>query len=168
MATVQAKGATTDYSVPPRMFEYFLDSIVLYKTPPSERLKLPKNEVRWSKTTIKALCNLPWGEGNLPDERKPPRFEAAGGLLAVLVMVLEDETMPPTSIVPTSRGGVAAEWHVNGFDLEVEFDPESEVEYNFAGPGIEEYEGPVDQDFENLKRHVRMLPRNHDRVSQTG
>ena len=76
--------------------------------------------------------------------------------------------MPPTSIVPTSRGRVAAEWYVNGFDLEVEFDPESEVEYNFAGPGIEEYEGPVDQDFENLKRHVRMLPRNHDRVSQTG
>ena len=172
MATTQAISTPTEYSVPPGMLENFVYRMVsLSGSPtsesPSRWLRTPGDEIRWSKPTIKALCNLPWGIENLPDSRKPPVLEAAAGLLALLTVVLEDETMPPTSIVPTSRGGVAAEWHVNGFDLEIEFDPEPHIEYNFAGPGVKEYEGPVDKDFQNLKDHVRMLPRSVDRYTQT-
>ena len=32
------------------------------------------------------------------------------------------------------------------------------MEYNFAGPGMDEYEGPVEPDLSQLKRHVSMLP----------
>ena len=36
--------------------------------------------------------------------------------------------------------------------------PDGSMEYNFAGPGMDEYEGPVEPDLSQLKRHVSMLP----------
>ena len=72
---------------------------------------------------------------------------------------LEDNTIDPTAIVPTSSGGVAAEWHAGGVDLEIECSPDGTIEYNFAGPESEEYEGPVNEDLSQLKRHVGMLPK---------
>ena len=48
---------------------------------------------------------------------------------------------------------------MGGIDLEIECDPDGAVEYNFAGPGIEEYEGPVEPDLSQLKRYVGMLPK---------
>ena len=114
--------------------------------------------IRWLGPTTACMARLPWFETNLPDGRTPPQPEAAATLLWLLAMVLDDNTIPPTGIVPTWRGGVTAEWHVNGFDLEIECDPSGTIEYNFAGPGIEEYEGPVDETLSQLKRHVRMLP----------
>ena len=118
-------------------------------------------EIRWLGPTTAAIARLPWFETNLPDGRTPPQPEAAAALLWLLAMALDDDTIPPTGIIPTWRGGVTAEWHVNGFDLEIECDPSGTVEYNFAGPGMEEYEGPVDEALVQLKRHVAMLP--HDR-----
>ena len=114
--------------------------------------------IRWLGPTTAAMARLPWFETNLPDGRTPPQPEAAAALLWLLTMALDDNTIPPTGIIPTWRGGVTAEWHVNGFDLEIECDPSGTIEYNFAGPGIEEYEGPVDETLSQLKRHVRMLP----------
>ena len=114
--------------------------------------------LRWLRPTMEGLCQLPWDDSNPPDGRKPLEGRAAAHLLWLLCEVLEKDTIPPTSIVPTWRGGVTAEWHVNGFDLEIEADPCGTLEYNFAGPGIEEYEGPVDDNLENLKTHVGLLP----------
>ena len=65
--------------------------------------------------------------------------------------------MAPTTIIPTSSGGVAAEWHIADYDLELECDLDGTTEYNFAGPNVEEYEGPVDPEFEQLRQHVAML-----------
>ena len=124
----------------------------------------PANEeeppvIQWLEPTTKALNRLPWQETNLPDGRISPKPEAAATLLWLLLNALDDSTIDPTGIIPTSRGGVAAEWHVGGFDLEIECDPEGTIEYNFAGPGIEEYEGPVDPDLSRLRQHVGMLPK---------
>ena len=86
------------------------------------------------------------------------KTESAARLLWLLCEVLEEDTVPPTSIIPTWRGGVTAEWHVNGFDLEIESYPSGTMEYNFVGPGNVEYEGPVDDNLENLRSHVKLLP----------
>ena len=95
--------------------------------------------IQWLESTTKALNRLPWQGTNLPDGRKPPKPEAAAALLWLLLNALEDNTIDPTAIIPTSSGGVAAEWHVDGIDLEIECDADGAIEYNFAGPGIEEY-----------------------------
>lgn len=115
--------------------------------------------IKWLEPTTKALNRLPWEETNLPDGRISPKPEAAAGLLWLLLNTLDDNTIDPTAIIPTSRGGVAAEWHLEGFDLEIECDPDGTIEYNFAGPGIEEYEGPADSDFRQLKHHIGLLPK---------
>ena len=120
------------------------------------------SEIRWLASATVAIACLPWFEDNLPDGRTAPQPGAAAELLWLLVRALDDTTIPPTGIVPTWRGGVTAEWHVRGFDLEITCDPDGTIEYNFAGPGIEEYEGPVDETLTQLKRHVRMLPEGRD------
>ena len=71
---------------------------------------------------------------------------------------VDDNTRDPDGIIPTSGGGVAAEWHVGGIDLETEVGADRTIEYNFAGLGFEEYEGPVDPDLIQIKGHVGMLP----------
>ena len=121
-------------------------------------------ETRWLGPTTAAMSRLPWFEENLPDGRTPPQPAAAAGLLWLLVRALDDDTIPPTGIIPTWRGGVSAEWHVNGFDLEVTCEPDGALEYNFAGPGIEEYEGPVDETLAQLRQHVRMLPQHREQA----
>ena len=120
--------------------------------------------IRWLESTTKTLNRLPWQGTDLPDGRMPPRPEAAASLLRLLRNALEDNTIDPTAIIPTSKGGVAAEWHAGEIDLEIECDPGGTMEYNFAGPGMDEYEGPVEPDLSQLKRRVGMLP---ERAGQT-
>ena len=98
--------------------------------------------IQWLESTTKALNRLPWQETDLPDGRIPPKPEAAAELLWLLLNALEDNTIDPTAIIPTSRGGVAAEWHVGGIDLEIECDPDGAIEYNFAGTGHRGIRGP--------------------------
>ena len=116
-------------------------------------------EIQWLESTTRAVNRLPWLETNLPDGRVVPKPEAAANLLWLLLNILEDSTVDPTAIIPTSRGGVAAEWHTGGIDLEIEGDPDGTVEYNFTAPDTDEYEGPLDADLSQLKRHVGMLPK---------
>ena len=160
MATAIPDRTEPQYTVPDDMLRSFaekaINGAVLRDNPGGSS----NPEIRWLGPTTSAIARLPWFETNLPDGRNPPQPEAAAQLLWLLVRSLDDDTIPPTGIVPTWRGGVAAEWHVGGFDLEIECDPNGTIEYNFTGPGIEEYEGPVDETLTQLKRHVRMLPRD--------
>ena len=114
-------------------------------------------EPKWLKPTIAAMNRLPWDETNIPDGGTAPQPKAAAELLWLLVGTLDNSTSPPTSIGPTWKGGVTAEWHANGFDLEIECDPEGNKTYYFNGPGIEQYEGPVEDGLTQLHRHIRML-----------
>ena len=115
--------------------------------------------IHWLEPTTKALNRLPWQETNLPDGRVPPKPAAAAALLWLLLNALDDSTINPTAIIPTSRGGVAAEWHIGGVDLEIECDPDGATDYSFAAPGAEEYEGPVGPDLSQLRIHIGMLPK---------
>ena len=127
-------------------------------TPATGQTKEP-SQINWLEPATRALNRLPYQETNLPDGRIAPKPEAAATLLWILLNTLEDNTVAPTAIIPTSRGGVAAEWHIADYDLEIECDPDGTTGYNFAGPDVEEYEGPVDPEFEQLRQHVAMLPK---------
>ena len=164
--STNAVDAATDSLVPGALVNSFIELIATAKEPKEKfpaslkAVDLPAGPapIRWLRPTIDGLGRLPWDDVKAPDGRKPLEEKAAARLLWLLCQVLEQDTIPPTSIVPTWRGGVTAEWHVNGFDLEIESDPSGILEYNFAGPGMEEYEGPVDDNLYNLRAHVRLLP----------
>ena len=166
MSTATPDMAGPQSSVPDDVLRSFVEkaiagsreSVVFGVAPGDNSRETSSPGIRWLGPTTAAMARLPWFETNLPDGRTPPQPEAAAALLWLLALVLDDDTMPPTGIIPTWRGGLTAAWHVNGFDLEIECDPSGTIEYNFAGPGMEEYEGPVDETLSQLKRHVRMLP----------
>ena len=111
----------------------------------------------WAEPTIKAILALPWDRDNWADGATRTRPEAAGNLLLVMVNTLNDDTPPPTSVVPTWRGGIQAEWHIGGFDLEIESEPDGTAEYYFAGPDVDEFEGPVDGNIEHLRKCASLL-----------
>ena len=159
--------ASDSPSVPSEIWDELLTSFAAkartvtfrFQAVPATGAAMQPPVIQWLEPTIKALNRLPWQETNLPDGRVAPKPEAAAALLWLLLNALDDSTIAPTAIIPTSRGGVAAEWHVGGFDLEIECDPEGSIEYNFAGPGIDEYEGPVDLALNQLRQHVAMIPK---------
>ena len=124
----------------------------------------PKSQApQWLDPTTKAINNLSWDESNLPDGASPPNPKAGADLLCLLITVLEDNTPAPNGVIPTWRGGVAAEWHTGGFSLEIECDPDGTADYLFARPDAEEYEGPLDpENHETLmrfKEHLALLPK---------
>ena len=159
--TTTASGST---SIPTETWDELLTSFAAKARPVSTSLQTAPADgetsaIQWLEPTAKALNRLPYQQTNLPDGRIAPKPEAAATLLWILLNALEDNTMAPTAIIPTSRGGVAAEWHVHGYDLEIECDPGGTTEYNFAGPNVEEYEGPAGPDLTQLRKHVAMLPK---------
>ncbi len=96
----------------------------------------------WLEPTILRMLDLPWDDDNWNDDAKRTDPVAAANLFRLLTSILDDAA-PPPSIVPTWRGGVQAEWHKNGVDLEIEVDPTEPGEYYFHS-STEEYEEPVD------------------------
>ena len=131
---------------PPEQDQWEGHQIIRQHTPPL-----------WAEPTIKAILALPWDRDNWADGATRTRPEAAANLLLVMVNTLNDDTPPPTSVVPTWRGGVQAEWHIDGFDLEIGAEPDGTIEYNFAGPGVDEYEGPVGGNVEHLREYASLL-----------
>lgn len=109
----------------------------------------------WLEPTIQAMLALPWDNDNWNDDAAATHPGAAATLLVVLVSVLDDAT-PPPAIVPTWRGGVQAEWHRNGVDLEIEADPDGALEYYFRSP-TEEHEEQALPNIARLTRLARFL-----------
>ena len=123
-------------------------------TPATENSE-PVNPPMWFGPTISAIANLNWDDSDWKDGAEPPHPVAAARLLLLLSQILGDDA-PPPSICPTWRGGVQAEWHPQGCDLEIEAVPDGSFEYYFACAD-EEYEGPLDADLHRLKRQVSCL-----------
>lgn len=115
----------------------------------------PINPPAWFGPTISAITNLNWDDSDWKDGAQPPNPVAATRLLLLLTQILGDDA-PTPSICPTWRGGVQAEWHPQGCDLEIEAVPNGSFEYYFACAD-EEYEGPLNADLYRLKRQVSCL-----------
>ena len=74
----------------------------------------------WLAPTLRSLADLAvlqegWDSYSAP-RIEPSLIEAGARLLAWTM----PDNAPPPSVVPTSRGGVAFEWHMRDIDLEVE------------------------------------------------
>ena len=123
-------------------------------TPATENSK-PINPPTWFGPTISAITGLNWDDSDWKDGAEPPHPVAAARLLLLLTQILGDDA-PPPSICPTWRGGIQAEWHPQGYDLEIEAVPDGSFECYFASAD-EEYEGPPDADLQRLKRQASCL-----------
>ena len=116
----------------------------------ADRMAALPQQPRWLRPTIRRMLTLPWDNDNWNDDARPTDPAAAANLLLLLASILDD-TAPTPIIVPTWRGGVQAEWHTNGVDLEIEVDPTEPAQYSFCGhTDDEEYEEPVAGNMEQL------------------
>ena len=78
------------------------------------------SEPAWLATTVEKLAELLQLPPNWSSYRAATvRPELASALLALLLEVMGDDT-PAPAIVPTASGGLQAEWHRKGYDLEIE------------------------------------------------
>ena len=103
----------------------------------------------WLLATLQAFSNLPWQNGNWRSDGQPTNPTAVKALLALLIEV-GDDRMPPPSIVPAWNGGVQAEWHRNGVDLEIEANPDGLVEFFFIDADGAEHEEIASQNINKL------------------
>ena len=117
----------------------------------------------WLRPTTQGIINLPWTEADLPDGRLPPRHSAAASLLVLLLKVLECDTPPPTSINPTGDGGVTAQWHLPGYDLEIFCEPDQPPEYLLSATSIN-HESNInnEEDTALLRRHLALMPKHEE------
>ena len=125
-------------------------------TPPAQ--EKTTQESQWSQFVVRELAHFPWHDTHLPDGRTPPQPQAAVGLIALLSAVLEEDTIPPSSVNTTWAGGVAAEWHLQGTDLEISCEPDGSMEFSFEDPTGLEIEEAASGDLTNLRQCVAKLP----------
>lgn len=80
----------------------------------------PWDRPGWIEPVVQKLGELLQLPRNWSSYRSEPvRAEIATALLQLLLEVMADET-PPPAVVPTASGGLQAEWHRGGYDLEIE------------------------------------------------
>ena len=77
--------------------------------------------------------------------------------LAAMEEVLPHDASAP-SIVPLQNSGLQVEWHRNGKDVEIEFDPTGSVTfYYFDAESGEEHEGRVGPWFATVKEYLNRI-----------
>lgn len=83
-------------------------------------IESPWNGPSWIEPVVHRLWELLQLPRNWSSYRSEPvRPELATALLRLLLEVMADDT-PPPAVVPTASGGLQAEWHRGGYDLELE------------------------------------------------
>jgi hypothetical protein len=92
---------------------------------------------------LNKICEL----GDLPPNwdsygAMPIDAETATSAIVLLLNVLSP-SVPPTAVVPTSRGGVMFEWHDGGIDFEIDVRSPFSKHVSFADSMLEEeFENP--------------------------
>ena len=86
--------------------------------------------LQWMPPTIEAITNLPWDDGEWQEKASPTSRNAASSLLATLAMTASPE-IPAPNISPMWDGGICAEWHQEGIDLEIYAAPNGIVSWSF-------------------------------------
>ena len=127
-----------------------------YAGAPSQPLPLRDvGDAKWLRPTVEAMVDLLLRSSAPEWEFGKIRVSTMEAMLSVLATTLEIQT-PPPFIVPTWEGGLQAEWHRNGVDLEIETPPNGTPEYYFRSES-EEVENPVWDDLARLIRCVKEL-----------
>ena len=112
-------------------------------------------DTKWFSPALEAMLDLRSRSSAPAWESEKIRDSAMDAMLSVLANTLDSQTPPPT-IVPTWDGGLQAEWHRNGVDLEIEVGPDRKAVYYFFSES-EEIESPVWDDLAHLTKCVRAL-----------
>jgi hypothetical protein len=60
--------------------------------------------------------------------------------LSAIEQILPSQA-PPPSVVPIPNSGLQIEWHRNGRDLEIEFNPDGAIEFYYFDEGTQEEKG---------------------------
>ena len=135
----------TESSCPPS-FSIFLKFVTLitmnlyfHYEPLFVPIELTSIKRKWFKSTLEKFLALPFHTDNWSTGANRTQWSAMQQLFNVLLPVLPDDA-PTPDIVPTWLGGVQAEWHRKGLDLEIYANPGEAVEY-FFNSGEEEDEG---------------------------
>jgi len=82
----------------------------------------------WVASVTRSIWDIGRLQPGWDGEAAPPVDpEAIRSLLQLLVEFMQPWMIAP-SVVPTFAGGVQAEWHGNGIDLEIEFSPDTPAE----------------------------------------
>jgi hypothetical protein len=110
---------------------------------------------------INALLNL---QANWDGEGAPSiSFDCAMGAFSFLFSTSMHET-PAPQLVPTSAGGIQVEWHLDGTDFEIRFDPREPVTYFYSGANGREIEGEVSEELSTVGSLLRALPTRNERT----
>lgn len=121
------------------------------------RFEFEEKPAEWLMPLVTRICEL----GFLPENwdsygARPISPQNAASALEILMDVLTRDT-PTPSIVPTCRGGLQAEWHVAGIDLEIEFHSPHQTSLSFEdGEQDEELE---DVDIPTIREKLQELRR---------
>ncbi len=111
----------------------------------------------WCSPVAESLARLLQLEANWDSYGAPPiNAHEAAGLLGLLNDVMRRST-PAPAIVPTSRGGVQAEWHRNGVDLEIETLRPSRFHVAFSDSTGNEWDAEVASDLSQLTPIISRL-----------
>lgn len=92
----------------------------------------PGTEPAWLWRVLERIAHL----GTLSDDwdsygGRPVELKTLVAGLLLLAEILPADAADP-AVVPSSAGGVQFEWHVAGIDLEIELEPEAEIEFAFT------------------------------------
>jgi hypothetical protein len=135
---------------------------LLEAVPTNGQVKLDATSSAWLRPVLQAIVGFPWGETNLPDDRRPPQHAAAVELLLLLLRNLDTDTMAPTSVNPTGDGGATAQWHLPEYDLEIFCEPDQPPEYVVRTPDTE-YQGQVrdEEERNRFRAHLALSPKRY-------
>ena len=145
-------------------------TVMLSDIPPRVRERtclLPEGELTirtaddppaWLDPTVESLVELlrlaPGWDSYGARAVDPMHVDAA---LRLLSLIMQDHT-PKPSVVPTNRGGIQLEWHVQGIDLEVETLTPHRFLVSIEEPATDtEWEGELISDLGPLVDWVRRL-----------
>ena len=110
----------------------------------------------WARPTIERVLALPWNQEGWQEGARPPSTDAASHLLlAFSTTLLMDSPVPDIS--PMWDGGVCAEWHRNGVDLELYVTPDGNITWSFEDLGSAEEE-EVEEGQPVWQIHASKLP----------
>jgi len=111
----------------------------------------PPDAIKEAIRRASELVQLPSGWNSY--DAKPVSREAAQAAITFLVETASaTPTVAAPAVVPTVRGGLQLEWHRQGIDLEVEFEPDAKCSWCAEDQRTEEsYEEPLLSDVAALQ-----------------
>ena len=141
--------------LPEFVFHFFEARDTYHYEPLFVPLEITSTRRKWLKSTLEKCLTLPFHTDNWSTGANRTDWATIEQLFNVLLPILPDDA-PTPDIVPTWLGGVQAEWHRNGVDLEVSVNPGGVVQYYFTN-GDDEVEENARAHWEDLKEYCRSI-----------